>query len=130
MSFDKEYERQSDGSWVEWSEDIWGNKRARRCVPPRKVIDCADYHRCSRVFYDNWEARPMDSGSVRVVVVEERHAPPPPVVVERRTETSGAALAGTILGALIGGAIGHALRDDKPEEKPAKKTRRGGRGRR
>ena len=125
MSFDKEYERQSDGSWVEWSEDIWGNKRARRCVPPRKVIDCANYHRCDRVFYDNWEARPMNSGRT-VVVVEERPAPPP-VVIERRG-SDAAAVAGTILGAFLGGAIGHALSSD--EEKPKKKTRRGGRGRR
>lgn len=127
--FEKEYEQKSDGSWVEWSEDIWGNKRARRCVPPQRVIDCARYHHCRRVWSDGWETKPMDSPVVEVVIERRR----PVVVVEhRRTNLDTAAEVGSLLGGLIGEALRKRKQAERAEPEPTrleKKTRRGKRGR-
>jgi len=129
--FEKEYEQRSDG-WVEWSEDLWGNKRSRRCYcVPQRVVDCARYNHCRWVRYDGWEARPMGTPA-EVVVVERRIERP--VVIERRVEhtsTDAGTAAAAAIGGLLGGLIGGALKRDKATPSPslpAKTTRRGSRG--
>lgn len=99
-----------------WERDFWGNMtRPRHVRIPREVIDCFDWHHCSKVEWDGFTASPVwdapPARQVQTVVVEREVPVYRDRYIGRRSSSSdelAAAAIGTGLGMLFGAALGMA----------------------